>query len=318
MRTTSLYSNPADFDSDILNAITDVSNEHAPQQGIHLYHFPGSLCSQKARQVLEEAQVKWTSHVINLNNNDQYDPAYVRINPRCVVPTLVVDGKVTTDALNIMNHVQTHYVNKSKSSLIPVDDESKQIEMEEWVTLAESLYIGALSHGKVPGVEHGGTPAKAAKPKGSIEDTLRKHAKKAKLLEDYVEKFKSKDEYLQQCYESKLRLVLLAKDTMSTENNMQQVVDVTKEAFDQLAKQLETGPFTKSISTDGGWLVSDTFSLADLLWGVVMNRLAFLRIGKELIWKEHEIVEQYAQKLFARESFQTAIVEWMKEMKKYK
>lgn len=52
VRTTSLYSNPADFDSDILNAITDVSNEHAPQQGIHLYHFPGSLCSQKARESL--------------------------------------------------------------------------------------------------------------------------------------------------------------------------------------------------------------------------------------------------------------------------
>ena len=82
--------------------LTEVPNQWAPQQGIHLYHFPLSLDSQKVRQGLEEIGVQWQSHPILLSAHQQFSPSYVRINSRCVVPTLVIDGKVTTDTINIL------------------------------------------------------------------------------------------------------------------------------------------------------------------------------------------------------------------------
>ena len=40
--------------------LTEVPNQWAPQQGIHLFHFPLSLDSQKVRQGLEELGVQWS------------------------------------------------------------------------------------------------------------------------------------------------------------------------------------------------------------------------------------------------------------------
>ena len=40
--------------------LTEVPNQWVPQQGIHLYHFPLSLDSQKVRQGLEELGVQWS------------------------------------------------------------------------------------------------------------------------------------------------------------------------------------------------------------------------------------------------------------------
>ena len=56
---------------------------------------------RKVRQGLDELQ--WQSHVILLSAQQQFSPSYVRLNSRCVVPTLVLNGKVTTDTNNILH-----------------------------------------------------------------------------------------------------------------------------------------------------------------------------------------------------------------------
>lgn len=273
-------------------------------------------------QALEEANVTWTSHNIGLPKNEQYDPDYVRLNPRCVVPTLVVNGNVTTDAENII-----HYVNKNLikdkptvTSLYPTDDEEKKL-VSHFVTLGESLFVGALSHGKVPGVEHGGTSINArTESKASIEATLKKHQVKIDMLQGLKEKYKD-DRYLRRCYEEKARLVKLTLDAMSTEKNMQEIVNTTKEAFDELADQLVQGPYSDTTikTVDGhGWLCGPTYTMADLIWGIIMFRLQSLRIGEDLLWKDHPIIKDYAKELFARDTFKIAVVEWMKLMKQKK
>ena len=71
--------------------LTDAPCEWAPQSGVHLYHFPLSLDSQKARQGLEELNVKWQSHVILTPAHQQFSPRYARIASRRTVPTPVID-----------------------------------------------------------------------------------------------------------------------------------------------------------------------------------------------------------------------------------
>jgi len=53
-------------------------NNDAPP-GIHLYHAPNSICSQKVRAVLFATNQPFVSHQIDIFKGETYDPHYVRL-----------------------------------------------------------------------------------------------------------------------------------------------------------------------------------------------------------------------------------------------
>src|SRR5258708_11531781 len=57
---------------------------------LELYPTGNSVCAQKVRILLEEKGLPWTSRLMTLRG-DQFDPAYLKLNPNAVVPTLVHD-----------------------------------------------------------------------------------------------------------------------------------------------------------------------------------------------------------------------------------
>ena len=63
-----------------------------------------SVCAQKARLTLAEKELEWESHLMALNG-DQLDPAYLKLNPNGVVPTLVHDGNVIVESTVIMHYL---------------------------------------------------------------------------------------------------------------------------------------------------------------------------------------------------------------------
>jgi glutathione S-transferase len=72
---------------------------------MELYHFGFSTCSQKVRLVLAEKGLDFESHEVNLITGEQHDPAYVKLNPKHVVPTLVHDGRVLTESTLIIRYL---------------------------------------------------------------------------------------------------------------------------------------------------------------------------------------------------------------------
>ncbi len=56
---------------------------------LELYHYRNSVCSQKARMTLFEKDLEWRGHEVNLFTSEQYDPKYLKLNPKAYVPTLV-------------------------------------------------------------------------------------------------------------------------------------------------------------------------------------------------------------------------------------
>lgn len=71
-------------------------------KGVHLLHFSGSSCSQKTRIFLNLKGIDWTSHLIDLTTGKNYEPWYLGINPRGLVPTLVHDGNVHIESNDIL------------------------------------------------------------------------------------------------------------------------------------------------------------------------------------------------------------------------
>ena len=55
---------------------------------LELYHNINSVCAQKVRIALEEKGQQAEEHVLTLRG-DQNEPAYLKLNPSGVVPTLV-------------------------------------------------------------------------------------------------------------------------------------------------------------------------------------------------------------------------------------
>jgi hypothetical protein len=71
-----------DYENILLKTSANLWGDYPPQTGIHLFHFPQSLCSMKVRQALADNAVQWKSHHMLLPAYQQYEPDCVRINPR--------------------------------------------------------------------------------------------------------------------------------------------------------------------------------------------------------------------------------------------
>jgi glutathione S-transferase len=70
-----------------------------------LYHFGFSTCSQKVRLVLAEKSLEFESREINLMAGGQHDSAYVKLNPKHVVPTLIHHGNVLVESSLIIAYL---------------------------------------------------------------------------------------------------------------------------------------------------------------------------------------------------------------------
>lgn len=81
----------------------------AKMKGLHLFHFVFSNCSQRVRLALAEKSLAWTSHHLDLSENEHITPEYQLINPAGVVPTLVHDGQVITESNDILLYLEDQY-----------------------------------------------------------------------------------------------------------------------------------------------------------------------------------------------------------------
>ena len=84
-----------------------------------LYHFNYSIYSQKIRMVLEEKNVSdWESKEVDLFNGGQFDPEYLKLNPKGVVPTLLHNECVMTESTLIIEYLKEIF---AETPLKPAD-----------------------------------------------------------------------------------------------------------------------------------------------------------------------------------------------------
>jgi glutathione S-transferase len=72
---------------------------------LKLYHYGDSLCSIKARYMLEEKGVAYESCFVDLMKFDNLQPDYLKLNPNGVVPTIEHDGKIVIESSIIIEYV---------------------------------------------------------------------------------------------------------------------------------------------------------------------------------------------------------------------
>ena len=293
---TDLYEDTLIASGETTKPLTNLPNAHAPQTGVHLYEFPASFYSCEARLVLEEKGIEYEEHDICIIAGifDQYEPEYVRINSRCVVPTLVVNGKVTSDAHNIVLNADAFFPQTVK--LYPTD-ETRALVKEQF-DLACSIFVEALTYGEIEGV-----PKLPWMMRGMLKSN---HGKKYKALTAKLEEH-SDDPYLKACYEGKLAILTKQIEILNDEKQLTDIVDATKIIMGKLNDQLTSGPAKDGTS----WLCGKDYTIADMQWGLNLVRL-HNRGYDDLMWGEYPAIKNYCERLMSRPSIQKAVISYQK------
>jgi len=105
-----------------------------------LYDFGNSVCCQKVRVTLRAKGLDWEARPVDLFKAEQYDPAYLKLNPKGVVPTLVHDGRPVIESTLICEYIDQAF--PQPPHLIPADP-WLQSRMRLWSKLVdEGLFEG--------------------------------------------------------------------------------------------------------------------------------------------------------------------------------
>ena len=118
-------------------------------EAITLYDYPGSPCARRVRSVLIEKGLSWTTRLVDLTKMEQKSPAYLRLNPNGVVPTLMHGARVLYES-----NVITEYLDDTFPTprLYPADPwERAQAKMWQAFELAMAKEYRPLMYLRVIG-----------------------------------------------------------------------------------------------------------------------------------------------------------------------
>lgn len=140
-----------------------------------LYDHTGSICSQMARLALVEKAVPFQRRPVDImETNEQFEPWYVALNPKAVVPTLAMDAEIVTDTIRIVNRVQS----------VDGPDLSGDSTMQGWLKDIMAPHYGVLLYRSR--LDPDGTAPQVVARGLLLEQLLKKHPEMAGLLEGRI------------------------------------------------------------------------------------------------------------------------------------
>jgi glutathione S-transferase len=107
---------------------------------ITLYDFGNSVCCQKVRVTLCEKGLEWQAIKVDLFRSEQYDPNYLKLNPKGVVPTLVHDGKPVIESTLICEYIDETF------------PEPRLVPAEPWLRSQMRLWSKMVDEGLFEGI----------------------------------------------------------------------------------------------------------------------------------------------------------------------
>ena len=240
---------------------------------LELYHHGSSVCAAKVRLVLAEKGLPWTGHYLDILAGDQFDPAYMKLNPKAVVPTLVHDGRVLTESTVICEYLDEVFPDPP---LKPADAFArhrmrlwtKAVDEEMHPACAEVTFACTHRHTVARLGEEGVARFLASTPPQSVTPTW--HARKKEI-------------------------VTLGFAAPGIERPFR--------LYDRYLQKME------DVLADSPWLAGGTFSLADIGMAPYVNRLDMMGMSEMWTARRPRLTEWF-ERVKARASFQPAFMEW--------
>jgi glutathione S-transferase len=200
-----------------------------------LYHYWSSVCSQKVRLCLAEKGIAWESRHIDLFNDfDHWDPEYVKLNRKAVVPTIDHDGRLLIESNVIIEYLDDAFPD---IPMKPADPYARG-RMRLWIYDSEEIahkHINTASYNPRHAVR-----LATRYTKEELADVMSGHPNP----------------------EIRERVVRRAREGVPQEEE-----DAAYRALDALLDEME-----ESLA-EGPWLVGDMYTLADIAMASYVNRI---------------------------------------------
>ncbi|WP_290700873.1 glutathione S-transferase family protein [Amphritea sp.] len=247
-----------------------------------LHHHPLSVCSMKVRLALEEKGLDWSSNVIDIvREQEQLEPWYVKLNPNGVIPTLEchdAETKVVTNSASIIRFIAAL---PEGNSLLPTNKSDIQL-MDKLIDLADEVDLQILSYARHPSME-------------KSEKILDARINKSLLLAEQNPELKN----------NYLACAARSEKSKTFRVDVKHIKDIEQSAVESLS-------FAEKQMNGNTFLLGDIYSLADVIWTVVLSRLDLLGYTDWIDGNDFPLLASYYQRAQDRKSFTLAQIqnEW--------
>lgn len=234
---------------------------------LKLYKAGNSICTQKVLMTLDEKKLDFETQEINLFKCEQYDPEYLKLNPKGVVPTLDHDGKIVIESTLICDYIDAIFPDPL---LIPEDP---------FLRVQVGLWAKAIDEGIFEATRELSFSAMfRQKMKGMTEDQRQV-------------RFRNVGDP-----ERRSRYMSTYELGVESHYVLEAIADYEK-LFKDMARALEGG---------NDWLLGDTYSLADIALAPYAARLDYLNLLDVWI-DERPQIRAWFERVSARPSFAVAV-----------
>ena len=217
---------------------------------------------------LVEKGLNWESRHVDIFAFENYEPAYTRLNPKAVVPTLDHDGKILIESNVILEYVEDEF--PKQVPLRPEDPYARSI-MRLWVYNSEEL-----AHWNVNVCSHNLRHAKRMDQRYSHEEQMAAAAK---------------------CPNPMIALRLKRRLAMGVSEEEE------NEAYAKLDYLLEQ---MEARLAHGPWITGEMFTLADVSMAPMINRIEVLSRPEMVSAARRPKVADWWKRVQARPGYQTA------------
>ena len=241
-----------------------------------LYHHGSSVCAAKVRLAMAEKDLEWNGVYIDILKGEQFDPEYLKLNPKGVVPTLVHDDLVIPDSTVIIEYLDQI---APDTSVHPKDPWSRA-QVRYWTKAVDEDLHPAC--GAVTFVcSHRHTVLKNLGPKGAEEFLA--STPPISVTSDWKSQ---KDAFVRYGFDAP------------------GAADKVK-LYDTYLKKMDKALENKQ------WLVEDTFSIADISMVPYVNRLAMMSMRG--MWENNRLpnVEKWFNRVEALPNFKKCLIDWV-------
>lgn len=239
---------------------------------LYLYHHNSSVCAAKVRLVFAEKALEWDGEMLDLNAGDQFNPDYLKLNPKAVVPTLIHQGRTIIESNIIIEYLDDAFPDPPLRPQQPYD----RARMRHWLKrlddgtdgihyAASVISFAAAYRSQLIALMGGDTP-------------------------DHIERALSQS--MNPNSQAWLREVMFR--------------GLDAEACAVAARSLDVllGDFETALA-NGRWLAGSVYSLADLAYTPYMTRLELLSFAD--MWVDKPRVAEWYARLKARPSYAEVI-----------
>ncbi|XP_050296805.1 ganglioside-induced differentiation-associated protein 1 isoform X2 [Anthonomus grandis grandis] len=281
--------------------IASEMNRGAEKNGLLLYYNMFSFYSQKVVMALHEKNLPFETKDIDLNNEQQYNPKFLQINPKGEVPVLQNNGKIIADSAKIIDYLEDNFSNGDTPRLMPThqNPEVRQ-KVIYFRNLIDKINGNVLTMGSFIHPEFAAGVKKVPFIAPVRNALIKSDTNLAKNLRKYAEENPEAREMLLEKAENqeKKREKLLKKEEFSA------ICNQTEEVFNKVEEELSQYINDKK----NWWLCSELFTVADISLSILMVRI--YQIGMEpYYWTngKRPHCERYFNRVQERDSYKKTV-----------